>query len=319
MDDANVTEFGVGRDLYEQIVDLRRDLHRHPELSHREHRTVEVLAQRLDTLGINHRSGVAGTGVVAEIPGRTDGPIVALRADTDALPILEETGLPFASKIENRMHACGHDSHTAMLASAARLLSHHRDELKGKVKFMFQPGEEDPGGAEPMIAEGLLDIGGKPDAAFAIHIAPNQPAGLMGCRAGNRVVIAMRNWPEWSIAFWAIVSLGAVAVPLNAWGSRAELERDIARSEPRAAIVDDERRALVDPLQRGEFFQRKRARRMNPEFTEESYMQQVKQAYVSTDDPQHDEIVAVIDRLQTLLPGPDWKTVRWPWAVTDSG
>lgn len=106
----------------------------------------------------------------------------------------EDTGLEYASKIENRMHACGHDAHTAMLSSAARVLSAHRDKLAGQVKFMFQPGEEGPGGAEPMIEEGLLDIEGPPDAAFAMHIEPNITSGHVACRPGPFLASADTVW-----------------------------------------------------------------------------------------------------------------------------
>ena len=165
-------------------MDLRRRIHRQPELGNDLPLTKAAVLESLDGLDLDIYPSESTSGVVAILKGSSPGPSILLRGDMDALPMPENTGLEYASKIENRMHACGHDAHTAMLASAVRLLEANRDQFTGQVKFMFQPGEEGPGGAEPMIEEGLLDIDGPPDAAFAIHIEPNLASGLIACRAG---------------------------------------------------------------------------------------------------------------------------------------
>jgi len=149
----------IGQDLYDKIVSLRRLLHRYPELSGQETRTSAVIADFLQSLGIRVRAQVAGTGIVADIPGATRGPCVVLRADMDALPIQEETGLDFASIHDGVMHACGHDGHTAMLLGAAALLSDDKD-LPVPVRLIFQPAEEKGTGAQAMIQAGALDGAG---------------------------------------------------------------------------------------------------------------------------------------------------------------
>lgn len=165
LDPASVT----GRDVFEHMVALRRELHRHPELSWQEHETAGRLVAALDTLGLTSRRGVAGTGVIAEIPGAA-GPAVALRADMDALPVREETGLEYASRTEGVMHACGHDAHMAMLVGAAELLVREQ-ELPAPVRLVFQPAEETGLGAPAMIEAGALDgvgmiFGGHVDRAY---------------------------------------------------------------------------------------------------------------------------------------------------------
>ena len=156
--------------LYSRLVALRRDLHQHPELSWQERRTADQICRFLDELGVAYRRDVASTGIIAEIPGAGDGPCVALRADTDALPVFEETGLPFASETPGLMHACGHDAHTAMLLGAASLLSQDR-ELPAPVRLIFQPAEERGEGAAAMVAAGALEnvamiFGGHVDRHF---------------------------------------------------------------------------------------------------------------------------------------------------------
>jgi amidohydrolase len=158
--------------LFERLVAIRRDLHRNPELSWQEHRTAVQICRFLDELGIAYRRDVAGTGIVADLPGAGSGPRIALRADTDALPVLEETGVPFASQNPGVMHACGHDAHTTMLLGAAALLAAD-PELPAPVRLIFQPAEELGSGAEGMIREGVLDdvamiFGGHVDRHFRV-------------------------------------------------------------------------------------------------------------------------------------------------------
>ncbi len=159
--------------VQECMVALRRDLHQHPELSWEETRTAAKVCQFLDRLHIPYRSGIAGTGIVATIPGRHEGPFIALRADMDALPIAEETGLPFSSEVEGVMHACGHDGHISMLLGAAMHLSRQQPPLL-PVRLIFQPAEETVGGAKAMIREGVLE-----DVAliFGGHLDRHYPAG----------------------------------------------------------------------------------------------------------------------------------------------
>ncbi len=167
------------------MVEIRRDLHRHPELGLEEHRTAGRVCERLRELGIEHRSGVAQTGVVGLIPGRADGPAVALRADLDALPLEDAKQVPYRSEVPGKMHACGHDVHTTVLLGAARLLAARRGELERPVKLIFQPAEETVGGAKLLIAEGVLDD--PPVAAiFGLHVDPELAAGKLGLRYGQR-------------------------------------------------------------------------------------------------------------------------------------
>jgi amidohydrolase len=170
--------------IQEEIVNWRRDLHRIPELSFELHRTAEYLKGHLDKMKIPWKS-CAKTGIVALIRGESTGPVIALRADMDALEIREETGLPFAAE-NGHMHACGHDAHMAILLGAAKIISAHRDKLKGNVKLIFQPAEEAEGGAEPMIREGCLE---EPLAAavFGLHIGhlfPEVGPGQIGVSCG---------------------------------------------------------------------------------------------------------------------------------------
>ena len=166
----------------DRVIELRRTIHRRPELGFEEHETSALVERELDALGIEHRR-VAKTGVVGVIRGALPGRVVGLRADMDALPITERTGLPFASEIEGKMHACGHDAHTAMLLGAARVLASMRDSLHGSVVLLFQPAEEGPGGAEPMIAEGALDDP-KVDAVAMLHVDPRLAPGEIGVTPG---------------------------------------------------------------------------------------------------------------------------------------
>jgi amidohydrolase len=163
----------IDKDIFGRMVDIRRDLHRHPELSWHEERTAEVVCQILDECGIRYRRGLAKTGVVAELPGEIDGPVVALRADMDALPIQEETGLPFASQAAEVMHACGHDGHTSMLLGAAMQLV-SESALPAPVRLIFQPAEETGLGAKAMIEDGALE---HVAMIFGGHLDRHYPAG----------------------------------------------------------------------------------------------------------------------------------------------
>ncbi|MGI6457611.1 MAG: M20 metallopeptidase family protein [bacterium] len=173
------------QEIMPKVIEWRRDFHAHPELSNREERTGRVVAEHLREMGIeNLQTGVAHHGVVALIEGGKPGPVVALRADMDALPVTEETGLPFASQNEGVMHACGHDAHTAMLLGAAYVLQNLKDEIPGTVKLIFQPAEEGPpageeGGAKMMTKLGVLD-NPKVEAIFGQHISTILDAGTIG-------------------------------------------------------------------------------------------------------------------------------------------
>jgi amidohydrolase len=180
----------------EKVVAWRRDFHEHPELGNREFRTAGIIAEHLRSLGLEVRTGVAHTGVVGVLHGGHPGPVVALRADMDALPVTELVGLPFASRVRTEyngrevgvMHACGHNNHMAILMGVADVLAGMRDRLPGTVVFLFQPAEEgapagERGGADLMIAEGALEDP-RPDAVFGLHVMP-LPTGLIGYRAGG--------------------------------------------------------------------------------------------------------------------------------------
>jgi hippurate hydrolase len=178
---------GVRENFAEKIVALRRDIHREPELGFDTKKTAEKVLAALDGLPLEVQTGVAENGIVATLQGERDGPTVGLRADMDALPIHEETGLPFASEIEGKMHACGHDGHTSMLVGAAHALSGMRDRLDGTVKFFFQPAEEGGGGGKVMVEEGVAE-----DVAsiFALHLWPGLPFGTAGTKAGSIMAAA---------------------------------------------------------------------------------------------------------------------------------
>jgi hippurate hydrolase len=172
----------AGRVLPDAIA-LRRQIHHHPELGLELPRTQAAVLDALRGLDLDVRTGDDVSSVVADLRGEAGGPVILLRADMDALPMPEDTGLPFSSEVDGAMHACGHDAHVAMLVGAARLLVERRGELAGSVRFMFQPGEEGFHGARFMLEAGLLDDP-EVDAAFALHVAPNLPTGSISTRAG---------------------------------------------------------------------------------------------------------------------------------------
>ncbi|MDJ0707123.1 MAG: M20 family metallopeptidase [Leptolyngbyaceae cyanobacterium MO_188.B28] len=171
------------RALQPQLVAWRRRLHQKPELGFTEYQTAEFISQQLTTWGIEHQTGVAKTGVVATIKGHRPGPVLAIRADMDALPIHELNDVPYRSQHDGLMHACGHDGHVAIALGAAYYLSKHQEQLAGTVKIIFQPAEEQPGGAKPMINEGVLrnpDV----DAIIGLHLWNNLSLGTVGVRSG---------------------------------------------------------------------------------------------------------------------------------------
>lgn len=177
--------------MFDQCVEIRRDLHRHPELSNREERTARVIAERLASLGIPLERGIARHGVVAVIEGGRPGPVVAVRADIDALPIDETIDVPYKSENAGVKHACGHDVHTTVGLTVAELFWKHRDEIAGTVVVVFQPAEEGPppgerGGASLMIEEGLL-ARYEPDAMFALHAMPTLDVGHVSFAPGPQM------------------------------------------------------------------------------------------------------------------------------------
>jgi amidohydrolase len=171
------------RDLAPRVVEWRRQIHQFPELGFKEQLTAEFISRCLSEWGIEHQTGVAKTGVVAVVSGSQPGPVLGIRADMDALPIQEENQVPYRSCHDGVMHACGHDGHVAIALGTAYYLSQHRDSFAGTVKFIFQPAEEGPGGAKPMIEAGALknpDV----DAMIGLHLWNNLPLGTVGVRTG---------------------------------------------------------------------------------------------------------------------------------------
>ncbi len=167
--------------LSDKIISTRRDIHQHPELAFDEHRTAQLVADRLQSLGIDVQTGVGKTGVVGILKGNSSGKTIALRADMDALPMQETSDIPYKSQNDGVMHACGHDGHTAMLLGAAEALSQKTDKLNGTVKFIFQPAEEGQGGARYMIEDGALN---GVDEVYGIHLWNYQEYGTVGVKSG---------------------------------------------------------------------------------------------------------------------------------------
>ena len=167
----------------ELVINTRRDLHRIPETAYTEKKTSAYVAEYLNREGLEVQTGIATYGVVALLKTGRPGPTLLIRADMDALPLTEETGLPFASTHAGVMHACGHDAHVAMALAAATVLNRIKDELNGTIKFLFQPAEEGPGGAKPMIDAGVLE-NPKVDYAIGCHVWPEIPEGTIGVRSG---------------------------------------------------------------------------------------------------------------------------------------
>lgn len=184
-------------DIEDKLIEWRRDFHQNPELSNREFKTAEKIAKHLKSLGLEVETNVAKTGVVGLLKGNNPGKVVAIRADIDALPVTERNSLPFKSEVKTTflntetgvMHACGHDTHTAILMATAEVFSKHKDKINGTIKFIFQPAEEGPppgeeGGAKLMIKEGVLD-NPKVDAIFGLHINSQTPVGVIKYKTGG--------------------------------------------------------------------------------------------------------------------------------------
>lgn len=173
-------------EIKDEIIKIRREIHANPELGFEEWETAKLVADYLRSLGLEVEEGVARTGVVGFLEGKNRDKVVAIRADMDALPIKEQNHCDYKSNNEGKMHACGHDSHTAMVLGVAKLLTKFKEELEGSVKFIFQPNEEQtemPGGAETMIAEGVLEKP-KVEAIFGIHVNPQLEVGTVGIKEG---------------------------------------------------------------------------------------------------------------------------------------
>ena len=227
----------LAREQGEYAAAMRRALHRIPELAFAEHKTAGVIASALREMGYAPVTGLAGTGVTARLDFGGQGPTLMLRADMDALPVTEETGLPFASEHEGRMHACGHDGHMAMLLGAAKALkalqgSTAATGLSGSVLFVFQPAEEAMGGAGPMVDEGLLD---GVDQCLAIHIWPDLPEGCVGVKEGP-LMAAMDRFEI------HITASGG-------HGAQPHLCTDALDTAARLACALNQLRRRVDPLQ----------------------------------------------------------------------
>ncbi|MEE1963517.1 amidohydrolase [Allomuricauda taeanensis] len=187
-----------------KVIEWRRDIHQHPELSNREFNTAEKIAEHLRALGIEVQTGVAHTGVVGLLKGNRPGKVVALRADIDALPVTERNDLPFKSMVTSEylgqevgvMHACGHDTHIAIMMGVAEVLSKNKDKIRGTIKFVFQPAEEGPppgeeGGAELMVKQGVLE-NPKVDAIYGLHIGSYLPVGQIAYKPGGAMAAAQR-------------------------------------------------------------------------------------------------------------------------------
>ncbi len=189
----SLSDGGLLDEAIERLPDavrLRRQLHQHPEIGLHLPATQDAILANLQGLPVTTRLGTTTSSVTAVLEGEKPGPTILLRADMDALPMPEDTGFEFSSRVENAMHACGHDLHVAMLMGAAHMLSERRGELAGRVLFMFQPGEEGYHGARFMLEDGLLDGVGEVTSAFAIHASPSVPAGTIAIKGGSLMASA---------------------------------------------------------------------------------------------------------------------------------
>ncbi len=256
------------------LIDIRREFHRHPELGMAEHWTSGKIAEILKELGIPHRGKIASTGIVGIIEGSKSGKTVALRADMDALPILEDTGLEYSSLNNGRMHACGHDAHITILLGAARILNSFKTELTGNIKLFFQPAEETIGGAKPMIEAGCMEDP-HVDYVLGLHVTPYAEAGQIMirsgkiCAASDGLIINIEGkaahaaYPEEgtdaiAIAAQVIVSLqtiisrnlspldaGVISLGMINGGSKENIIADRVRLSGTIRTLDPEIRAMV--------------------------------------------------------------------------
>ncbi len=181
----------LAKELAPAFIDIRHHIHSHPELSFQEYETSKFIQQKLDEFGVSYQAGIAGTGIVATIEGKhPSSKTIAIRADIDALPITEANNVPYKSKNEGVMHACGHDVHTTCVLGATKILQTVKDHFEGTIKVLFQPGEEKhPGGASLMIKEGVLE-NPRPDAILGMHVQPTMEAGKLGFRGGQYMASA---------------------------------------------------------------------------------------------------------------------------------
>jgi len=170
-------------ELFPFMQKIRRQIHMHPELGMKEFKTAQLIKDELDKMGIPYRDKVANTGIVGLIKGKKPGRVLGIRADMDALPITEVSDKEYASKIEGIMHACGHDAHVAILLGSAKILNDYKDKFKGVVKLLFQPAEEGPGGAKPMVEEGALE-NPKVDNIIGLHVGSGLKTGVIGVKEG---------------------------------------------------------------------------------------------------------------------------------------
>ena len=218
------------------IVAIRRRLHQFPELMYEEVKTSQLVRDTLDELGISYQSGIAETGVVATL-GTGESPCIALRADMDALPIHEETDVPFRSRVDGRMHACGHDCHTAMLLGAAKILREREAELPGTVRLIFQPAEEGGAGCKKMREAGVLD-NPSVERIFGLHVWPLLPTGTIGSRTGTFLAAA-----------------GEVEITIHGKGGHAAMPHHCIDPVVTAAKVITELQTIIsrnlDPLDSG--------------------------------------------------------------------
>lgn len=221
-------------ELSSKLTELRRDFHRHPELSFQEFRTAKIVADILRELGMKVTEGVGQTGVVGVLRC-SDGPVVALRADMDALPVTEETGLSFASEEEGKMHACGHEIHVTCLLGAAILLTARKDSIRGTVKFLFQPAEEINAGAQALIDDGAME-NPAPEMIFGLHNHPELAVGTVGVKAGG-----------------LMASVDSIGITVTGKGGHGALpHRDIDPIAGSAAVISALQTVVsrnVDPLQ----------------------------------------------------------------------
>lgn len=225
----------------DSLIALRRDFHQHPELSFQEHRTAEIIAERLHQAQIEVRTGIGGTGVMGVLHGDKPGRTIAWRADIDALPLTEKLEAPFASATEGVMHACGHDGHTAIAITLAEILAARRAEMPGTAVFLFQPAEEVFGGAKPMIAAGVLD-NPRVEEVYGLHLTTQMPVGQVNVRPGPSMASAdffdVEVQGKGGHGAYPHLSIDPITVAANILlGMQNLVSREIAAQEPAVLTV----------------------------------------------------------------------------------